>query len=136
MVEDVELNPGWPWSGRYAIAAISLWLVFLAAVCVVQWGLQQHWSQWTLRAIAAIPAISVALTCRLAWRLVAAQDEFVRVLTLKRMLAAAGASITLLTLCSVAAMAHLLPYFPAWLAWPLFWGLFAATVPLIRTTGR
>jgi len=135
MTDHIELNPGWPWNRHYAFAAISLWLIFLTAVCVVQWGFEQHWSQWSLRLLAIVPAISVAITCRLAWRLIAVQDEFVRALTLKRMIAAAGATITFVTLGSVAAMAHLLPYFPAWIIWPLFWGLFGVVTPLIRTTG-
>src|SRR5665213_2441950 len=121
MDDDVELNPGWPWNRHYAFAAISLWLMFLAAVYVVHWGWEQNWSEWTLRLLATVPAISVAITCRLAWRLIAAQDEFVRALTLKRMIAAAGTTISFVTLGSAAAMAHLLPYFPAWLVWPLFW---------------
>jgi hypothetical protein len=136
MDDDLELNPGWPGDKRYAFAAITLWLIFLAAICVVQWGIEQHWSTWILRILSALPAISVAITCRLAWRLIASQDEFLRALTVKRMVAAAGTAITLVTLFSVGAATHLLPYFPAWTIWPLFWGLLGVMTPLIRTTGR
>ncbi len=134
MDDNLELNPGWPWNRGYAFAAITPWLIFLAAICVVQWGMEQRWPTWTLRILSALPAISVAITCRLAWRLIAAQDEFLRALTVKRMIAAAGTTITLVILCSVAAAVHLLPYFPAWIIWPLFWGLFGVMAPLIRTT--
>ena len=136
MEDDVELNPGWPWNKRYAFAAIILWMMFLVASCMVQWGIYQRWPTWTLRILSAVPAISVAITCRLAWRLIASQDEFLRALTVKRMIAAAGTAITLITLCSVGEGVHLLPYFPAWIIWPLFWGLFGLMTPLIRTTGR
>jgi hypothetical protein len=135
MNNDVELNPSWPWNKGYAISAIGLWLVFLAAIFLAQWGLHERWPTWALLLISTIPAITVAVTCRLAWRLIAVQDEFLRALTLKRMIVAAGTTITLVTLCSVAETTHLLPNFPAWVIWPLFWGLFGAVTPLIRTTG-
>ena len=54
-----------------------------------------------------------------------------RALTVKRMVAAAGLSITLATAWSVLELAGL-PHLPAWLIYPLFWGVFGLVTPVIR----
>ena len=125
------MNPSWPTNWRYACGAIGAWALFLASVVGVAIGKDTGWPPAALMVLAVIPAITVALQFRAAYRLISAQDEFVRALTVKRMVVAAGASITLATAWSVMELAGL-PHVPAWLIYPLFWGLFGVVTPMIR----
>ena len=125
------MNPTWPADWRYVLGAIGAWVLFLASVVGVAIGKSAGWPMAGLMILALIPAITVALQFWAAYRLIAAQDEFVRALTVKRMAAAAGLSITLATAWSVTELAGL-PHLPAWLIYPLFWGLFGLVTPMIR----
>ncbi len=125
------MNPSWPADWRYALGAMSAWALFLATVAGVAIGARAGWPAPALLALALIPAATVAWQFRAAYRLITAQDEFVRALTVKRMIVAAGASITLATAWSVMELAGL-PHLPAWLIYPLFWGLFGVVTPMIR----
>ena len=125
------MNPTWPADWRYVLGAIGAWVLFLACVAGVAIGKSAGWPMAGLMILALIPAITVALQFWAAYRLIAAQDEFVRALTVKRMAAAAGLSITLATAWSVTELAGL-PHLPAWLIYPLFWGLFGLVTPMIR----
>ena len=125
------MNPSWPTNWRYTCGAIGGWALFLASVVGVAIGKDAGWPPAGLIALAAVPAVAVALQFRAAYRLISAQDEFVRALTVKRMVVAAGASITLATAWSVMELAGL-PHLPAWLIYPLFWGLFGVVTPMIR----
>jgi hypothetical protein len=97
----------------------------------VAFGKAAGWPPAALMALAAIPAATVARQFWAAYRLIAAQDEFVRALTVKRMVVAAGLSITLATAWSVMELTGV-PHLPAWLIYPLFWGLYGMVTPLIR----
>jgi hypothetical protein len=125
------MNPSWPANWRYVFGAIGAWALFLASVLGVAIGKDAGWPPAALTVLAVVPAITVALQFRAAYRLISAQDEFVRALTVKRMVVAAGASITLATAWSVMELAGL-PHLPAWLIYPLFWGLFGVVTPMIR----
>jgi hypothetical protein len=127
------MNPSWPANGRYVFGALGAWALFLASVVGVAVGRNAGWPRAALMVLALVPAITVALQFRAAYRLISAQDEFVRALTVKRMVVAAGGSITLATAWSVLELAGL-PHLPAWLIYPLFWGLFGVVTPMIRDT--
>ena len=127
------MNPSWPTNWRYVFGAIGAWALFLASVVGVAIGKNASWPLAALMVLAVVPAITVALQFRAAYRLISAQDEFVRALTVKRMVVAAGASITLATAWSVMELAGL-PHLPAWLIYPLFWGVFGMVTPMIRDT--
>jgi len=127
------MTPTWPSDWRYALKAILSWTLFLACVVGVVIGRGQGWPLVALLALALVPALTVALQFRAAYRLIAKQDEFVRALTLKRMVVAAAVTITLTTGWSVMEFAGA-PRLPAWLIYPLFWSLFAMVTPLVRDT--
>jgi hypothetical protein len=127
------MNPTWPTNWRYILCAVAAWILFLACVLGVTAGRAYAWPTAALVALALVPAVTVALQFRAAYRLIATQDEFVRALTLKRMVVAAGTTITLATAWSVTEPIGL-PHLPAWLIYPLFWGVFGMVTPLVRDT--
>jgi hypothetical protein len=127
------MNPSWPASSSYVFGAIGAWALFLASVVAVAFGRNAGWPAAVLLILGIVPAITVALQFWSAYRLISAQDEFVRALTVKRMVVAAGLSITLATAWSVLELAGL-PHLPAWLIYPLFWGVFGLVTPVIRDT--
>jgi len=133
MMGEPNMNPTWPTNWRYTLGAIAAWMLFLACVTGVTVGRASGWPLAVLVFLALVPAVTVALQFRAAYRLIAAQDEFVRALTLKRMVVAAAAAIALATAWSVMELIGL-PRLPAWLIYPLFWGLFGIATPLIRDT--
>jgi hypothetical protein len=113
--------------------AIGGWALFLASVVAVAFGKSAGWPMAFLLALSLAPALTVVLQFWSAYRLIAAQDEFVRALTVKRMVAAAGLSIALTTAWSVMELTGA-RHLPAWLIYPLFWGMFGLVTPLIRDT--
>lgn len=127
---------GWPKSPVYTTMACCLWIVFLAAIFGVTWGKYNGWPEVALWALAIVPAITVIIQTIMAYRLIARQDEFVRALTAKRMLAATGATITVVVAYSP--FQQLLGAYevPAWIVYPLFWGLFGMMSTLIRDGGK
>jgi len=125
------MDPTWPTNWRYVTGAVASWALFLAAVVGVVFGKAAGWPPVALMVLAAIPAATVARQFWAAYRLIAAQDEFVRALTVKRMVVAAGLSITLATAWSVMELIGA-PHLPAWLIYPLFWGLFGMVTPFIQ----
>ncbi len=131
MAETVQDNPGWPGGWKYAVSAILLWMTFLASVVALQVGRQLGWPTQALWVLALVPAATVAIQFVIAYRLIAGQDEFVRALTTKRMIVAAGLAITIATAWSVAESIGV-PHLPAWLIYPLFWGLFGIVTPIVR----
>lgn len=61
-------------------------------------------------------------------------DEFVRALTAKRFILAAGLAITLLSAWGfMESYAHA-PHAPGWFIYPLFWACFGVSAPFVRTT--
>lgn len=121
------------WGRSYVIGAVLMWFLFLACVTGAAYGAQVGWPAAAVFALAIVPAVTVALQFRFAYRQLASQDEFVRMLMFKRMALAAAIAITLATAWSVGELAGL-PHAPAWVIYPLFWGLFGLVTPLIRST--
>jgi len=124
-----------PWSARYVIWSSLNWLLFLAAVGLLTWGRDAAGlGAVAIWAIIALAAASVAGQFVAAYRLVAVQDEFVRALTVKRGIAAAGATIAIAVFWGLAQQFAAAPTVPAWLVYPLFWGMFGVVTPFIRTS--
>jgi len=122
----------WPKNAAYTTTALVLWGIFLACIYALELAKAQDWPQATVIALSAIPALTVLIQFMLAYRLIARQDEFTRALTAKRILAAAGVTITIAVGISVGQAYARLPYFPMWLIYPAFWGLFGMVTPVIR----
>ena len=122
----------WPNSLAYRLWAIGLWSCFLLDLIALAWARQAGLPAPILWTLAAIPGASVLAQFYLAYRLVSRQDEFVRALTAKRMMAAAGLTIALATGWAVAEQFVAAPNVPLWLMYPFFWSAFAAVTPLIR----
>lgn len=122
----------WPNNLSYRLWAVGLWGLFLVDLVILSWARQTGVAPPVLWFLAAIPGASVLAQFYLAYRLVAAQDEFVRALTAKRMFAAAGLTIALATGWSVAEQFVGAPHVPLWLMYPFFWSAFAGVTPLIR----
>lgn len=61
-------------------------------------------------------------------------DEYVRALTAKRFILAAGLAIALFSAWGfLESYAHA-PHVPGWMIYPLFWACFGVTSPFVRTT--
>ena len=131
MTESPPQNFGWPGGWKYPVGAVLLWMIFLSALVALQIGLQQNWPSSALWALALVPATTVAVQFVAAYRLITGQDEFVRAVTAKRMIIAAGLAITIATAWSVAESVGL-PHLPAWLVYPLLWGLLGVVTPFVR----
>ncbi|MFC0632949.1 hypothetical protein [Brevundimonas balnearis] len=67
-------------------------------------------------------------------RLMVESDEFVRVLTAKRFIAASGLAMALFSGWGFVESYGGAPHAPGWMIYPLFWGLYGLITPLIRTT--
>jgi hypothetical protein len=124
----------WPHSSKYTIVSLGLWFAFLAAVIAYNYGREIGWPLEALVAIALIPAVTVAVQFMFALKQFDGQDEFVRALTAKRMIGAAGLTIVLVTAWGCLQSVMPLPAAPLWLIYPLFWSAFALVSPLIRGT--
>jgi hypothetical protein len=123
MIEGCVTMLGWPGSRRYGFVSLGLWGGFLAALLCLTWGQAQEWPVPALALIAVVPAVTVVFQFMLAWKTIAAQDEFVRGVTTKRLLVAAAGTLTLAVAWSPIQPLLGLPSLPVWLVYPLFWGM-------------
>lgn len=129
------MEDGWPRSWPYTIGTIANWAIFLFAVWLLAWGSGEgRLPQPALWAIVLALALSVAIQFGAAYRLIARQDEYVRAITVKRIVAATGLTLTAAVLLGLAQQFLATPAVPMWVLYPLFWGLFGAVTPFIRTT--
>jgi hypothetical protein len=124
-------NDGWPASRAYTLGAVARWLLFLGGVALLAWA-DDRMPPAARVAVALVLAASVAWQFADAYRLIARQDEFIRGITAKRIIVAAGLTLT------VAVLWGLLQQFvgghdgPIWILYPLFWGVFGLVTPFIR----
>lgn len=129
------MDDGWPASRSYVLSSLALWAFFLFTIGVMSWGVRYGTiPAAALWALALVHAASVAGQFALAYRLIARQDEYVRWITAKRMIAAIGLTITIAVLAGVASQFLGAPRLPMWLVYPLFWGAFGIVTPFIRTS--
>lgn len=125
----------WPSHRPYLVQSLLLWGFFLVSLLALSWGSGSgRWPAAALGALVLVQAASVALQFVLAYRLIARQDEFVRAITAKRMIAAAGLTITVAVLVGLAEQFLGLRPLPMWLVYPLFWGAFGMVTPFIGTS--
>jgi hypothetical protein len=129
------MDDGWPKSRRYVIWSSANWLAFLAAVSFLSWGR----GNGRLPDAAAWPLVlfvagTVAAQFFAAYRLVAEQDEYIRAITAKRGIAAAGVTITMAVLWGLAQQFLAVPAAPLWVVYPFFWGAFGIVTPFIRNS--
>ena len=125
----------WPRSRTYVILSSLNWAMFIAAVAFLTWGTGRHGlSEYAVWGIILFVAGTVAAQFFAAYRLVAEQDEFIRGITAKRGIAAAGLTITLAVLWGLLQQFAAVPEVPMWVVYPLFWGAFGMVTPLIRDT--
>jgi putative oxidoreductase len=125
------MEVAWPSSARYAILSSANWLAFLAAVAFLTWGGGDLPPAATLAIIGVVVA-SVVGQFAAAYRLVTAQDEFVRGITAKRVIAAAGLTISIAVLWGLGMQFLGWRAVPMWTVYPFFWGAFGMVTPFIR----
>jgi hypothetical protein len=128
------MDDGWPRSRLYVLGSLANWAFFLLSVWLLAWGSRNALSPWLLWAMALLLAGSVAVQFAAAYRLVAAQDEFLRAITAKRIIAAAGLTLTAAVLVGAAGQFLGAPSVPMWVLYPFFWGAFGIVTPLVRTS--
>jgi len=127
------MDDGWPSSRPYVLGSLAMWGLFLVTIFLLSWASGPgRWPPAALWAVALVHAGSVAAQFFAAYRLIARQDEYIRGITAKRMIAAAGLTITLAVLLGVAEQFLGAPDMPIWLIYPFFWGAFGIVTPLIR----
>ena len=125
----------WPKSARYVILSSANWLMFLAAVAFLTWATRDRaLSDAVVAAIIGVVGLSVVGQFAAAYRLVAVQDEFVRGITAKRVIAAAGVTISAAVLWGLAQQFLDVPALPMWILYPFFWGAFGLVTPFIRNS--
>lgn len=128
------MEDGWP-TARYMIGSVLNWLMFLTVVALMWWGevtgRLPDLVQWPL---VLLLGTSVAVQFIVAYRSVAAQDEFVRALTFKRGIAAAGLTLTAAVLWGLAEQFLDAPKVPMWFIYPFFSGATGIVTPIIRTS--
>jgi hypothetical protein len=129
------MDDGWPSSRPYVIGSVLMWGLFLLTIWLLSWGsMGDRLPIAGLWAIAVLLALSVAGQFTAAYRLVARQDEYIRSITAKRMIAAAGLTVTVAVLAGTAEQFLGLRDLPMWLVYPLYWGAFGIVTPFISDT--
>lgn len=129
------MDDGWPSSRPYVVGTTFMWAIFLFAIYIMAWGSEHdRLPPAVLWAIAFLLALSVAGQFVAAYRLIARQDEYIRGITTKRMIAAIGLTITVAVLSGVIEQFLGAPALPMWLVYPLFWGAFGVVTPFIRSS--
>lgn len=128
------MGESWP-SRRYTIGSVLNWLMFLGVVAILQWGDESGRLPESVKMVlVALLVVSVVVQFVVAYRSVAAQDEFVRGITFKCGIAAAGVTISVAVAWGLAEQFLDAPHAPMWLVYPLFWGMFGFVSAFIRTS--
>ncbi len=124
-----------PVNRRYALRTWSFMGVYialnLAAIEGVFDRLTGQPGAWLL-ALAISAPIAGQFWATLA--LMAQSDEYIRALTAKRFILAAGLSMALFSTWGFAESYASAPHVPGWMIYPLFWVSFGLISPLVRTT--
>ncbi len=94
-------------------------------------GFQTGPAAWVLAVAVAAP-VAGQIWATLA--LMGESDEFVRALTAKRFVLAAGAAMALFSGWGFAESYAGAPHAPGWLIYPLFWAAFGIVSPFVRTS--
>jgi hypothetical protein len=127
------MDDGWQPSRSYVIWSSANWVGFIAAVAFLTWG-SARLADHVVWAIVLVVAGTVGAQFFAAYRLVAEQDEFIRGITAKRGIAAAGVTITVAVLWGLMEQFLGVPEVPMWVVYPFFWGAFGIVTPFIRSS--
>ena len=125
---------GTPAHRRYAIRTVTFMLPYMA-ICIsmmVTDAFDQIMgtpAAWVLAAAVSAPVIG-QIWATLA--LMRESDEFVRAVTAKQFIVAAGLAMAAATFWGFGETFAGAPHLPAWLIYPLFWGAFGVVSPFIR----
>jgi hypothetical protein len=129
------MGDGWPRSRSYVIWSSANWVAFVATVGFLTWGtVDSRLPDYVVWAIVLVAAGTVGAQFVAAYRLVAGQDEFIRGITAKRGIAAAGVTITVAVLWGLMQQFLGVPQVPMWVVYPFFWGAFGIVTPFIRSS--
>ena len=127
------MDDAWPRSRTYVIWSSLNWAAFIAAVAFLTWG-SARLPETVVWAIVLVVAATVGGQFVAAYRLVAEQDEFIRGITAKRGIAAAGVTITAAVLWGLMEQFLAVPQVPMWVVYPFFWGAFGIVTPFVRSS--
>jgi hypothetical protein len=127
------MDNGWPKSRTYSFGSLANWLLFLGVVAFLSWGTEgERLPQAAIWALVLLLVLSVSAQFIAAYRLIARQDEYLRAITAKRVIAAIGITITAAVFYGLAEQFLGLRQLPMWLVYPFFWSAFGIATPFIR----
>ena len=119
---------------RYTFWTIACWTLFLALTALASAIDRYEIAPLAATALSAMIAVPIAVHAWATFSLINGADEFVRVLTMKRFVAAWGISTTLYCAWGFSEHFAAAPPAPAWTIYPLFWVAFAVASTVIRST--
>jgi hypothetical protein len=128
------MNDDWPRDRTYVILSSLNWLLFLGGVFLLTRIEARGAPDYQLWALVLLLAGTVAGQFLAAYRLIAGQDEFVRGITTKRGIAAAGLTLCVAVFWGLAEQFLAVPQVPMWVLYPFFWGAFGIVTPFIRSS--
>ena len=128
-------NQNTPAGRRYVIRTMAFMGGYVAVMLATIGGafdtIQNTPAAWALALTVAAP-IAGQIWATLS--LMRESDEFVRALTAKQFIIAAGLAMAAAVFWGFGETFAGAPHLPAWLIYPLFWAFYGATAPFIRTT--
>lgn len=120
---------------RYAVRTFAFMGGYVVLMVAVMFGaldpIQNTPAAWLLAVAATAPIIGQIWA---TLRLMAESDEFVRAVTAKQFILAAGAAMALSVLWGFGESFAGAPHIPAWLIYPLFWLCFGLIAPFVRSS--
>ncbi len=124
-----------PAHGRYVARTMGFMSVYVAinvaAICGVFDAIQGKPAAWLLAAAVSAP-IAGQIWATLS--LMRESDEFVRALTAKQFIVAAGVAMGLFSAWGFAESYADAPHAPGWIVYILFWAAFGLISPFIRSS--
>jgi hypothetical protein len=130
-----SFTKGTPAGRRYVVRTLAFMVPYVALMVLVMGGafddVQGTTAGWLLAAAAAAPVIGQIWA---TLSLMNDSDEFVREVTARQFIAAAGMAMAIAALWGFGEEFAGAPHLSAWLVYPLFWGCFGLVAPFIRST--
>lgn len=129
-------NNGTPAHRRYILRTFAFMVPYVA-ICVAMMttdgfdALIGQPAGWVLAAAVSAPVIG-QIWATLA--LMRESDEFVRAMTAKQFIVAAGIAFAVAVFWGFGESIANAPHLPAWLVYPVFWAAFGLVSPFIRNT--
>lgn len=127
---------GTPAHRRYVIRTLAFMVPYVAINVAMMTtdaldGVMGKPAGWVLVAAVSAPVVGQIWA---TLSLMRESDEFVRGLTAKQFILAAGLAMAAATFWGFGESFAGAPHLPAWLIYPLFWGLYGLTSPFIRSS--